>query len=119
MAYQTTAELLEDLLFRAGEPVDGTSDFKDAGLRYLNRAQQALALGGAEFEPSIQEDWWWLRKSPSGVLTLEPVYSTGTVAVANASAIVTFSSPPATSRTGNFFAVDGDSTRYRILSHTA
>src|SRR4030095_10673132 len=69
--YRFTSDLLEDLLWRGGELFDGTSKYQvPQGLRYLNRGLEALALGGAEFEASIQEDWWWLRKSPPGVLTL-------------------------------------------------
>src|SRR4029450_3484909 len=106
--YRFTSDLLEDLLWRGGELFVGTSEYQvPQGLRYLNRGLEALALGGAEFEASIQEDWWWLRKSPPGVLTLEPTYSLGSVAMTGGSTTIVFSVPPLTARGGGVLAVVG------------
>lgn len=118
--YTTTPDLLADALFRVGEPTDGTSDFDTVALTYLNRVYQALCLGGEELNPDLHEDWWWLRKSPPGLLTLQPVITTGTVAVTNNNTAVTFSSAPSASVAGWLLKVDGGSGDvYRILSHTA
>src|SRR5262245_3297401 len=116
-AYTYTSDLLASLLFRAGELNDGSSDFAEESLRYLNRGLQALALGGAEFDPAIQEGWWWLRKSPPGVLTLEPTYSVGSVAVTAGSTSVVFSIPPAGSVAGWFLAVDEHPDIFRVAAH--
>lgn len=117
--YQYTSDLLEDLLFRAGELFDGSSDFQSQALRYLNRSQEALAQGGAEFTPEIQEDWWWMRKSPPGVLTLEPFYDLGTVTVEYLNPIAQILPPPAESKTNWRLAVSDHPDVFRVLAHTA
>src|SRR4029453_17821624 len=97
-----------------------TSEYQvPQGLRYLNRGLEALALGGAEFEASIQEDWWWLRKSPPGVLAWGPPYSLWCVALPGGAAAVVFSVPPLTSRAGWFLAVDEHPDIFRVASHVA
>ena len=57
---QFSADILDDMLFRAGEPTDGTSEYESKALESLNRAYQALWMGGAELDTTINEDWWWL-----------------------------------------------------------
>ena len=79
--YTFSSDLVNDILFRAGEPIDGTSDFDSVALQYLNRAYQSVWSGGSEILPQINEQWWWLRKDDQGVLTLNPVIDTGTVLV--------------------------------------
>lgn len=116
--YRYSADLVNDILFRAGEPIDGTSDFDAVALQYLNRAYQALWAGGAEFVPEINERWWWLKKHPPGILTLEPVINTGTLAVTNNSASITFSSAPAGSLVGWFIKVKSHADVFRIKTHT-
>jgi hypothetical protein len=66
----------------------------------------------------VREDWWWLRKSPPGVLTLVAQTTTGTVNVANNSTSLTFSSAPAASVAGYFFRVTGDADVFRVSAHT-
>ena len=122
--YTFSADLVNDILFRAGEPTDGTSDFEAAALRYLNRAYQIVWMGGGEFDPSIQEEWWWLRKARPGILTLEPKISAGTVRVTNNSASITFSAAPspkidASLASGWFFRVTDHPDIFRILTHTS
>lgn len=116
--FQFTADLIADVLFRAGEPTDGTSDFNTQALQYLNRAYRSICSGGSEIDPSVREDWWWLRKNPPGVLILNPRITTGTVSATNNSATITFSSAPASSVAGYFFRVSGDSDMFRVSTHT-
>lgn len=116
--YRTSADLIDDILFRAGEPTDGTSDFEDEALRLLNRAYRALWTGGGEFVKGMNERWLWLKKDPPGVLTLLPSITDGTVDVTNNSTSITFSVAPAASVAGWFFRVDEDGTMFRIASHT-
>lgn len=113
--YRYSSDLVDDALFRSGELTDGSSDFEAAALRYLNRAYQGISMGGSELSPDVQEDWWWLRKSPPGVLTLQPIITTGTVAVTNNSTTATFSSAPG-SVAGWFLKVEGHQDVFRISS---
>jgi hypothetical protein len=113
-----TGEILDDILFRAGEPSDGTSDFHAQALIALNRAYRAIWMGGGEFVKDMNEPWLWLKKDPPGVITLNPVVDTGTVAVTNNSTAITFSSAPAASMAGRFFRTDDIGDTFRIASHT-
>lgn len=117
--YQFSQDLVNDVLFRAGEGTDGTSDFQAVALQYLNRAYQALVNGGSEIDPDVQEDWWWARKHPPGVINVLAAIETGTVSVTNNSASITFSSAPAASVAGYFFRVKDQPDIYRIATHTA
>src|SRR3989304_5879373 len=89
--YTHSQDLVTDILFRNGEPTDGTSDFDSVALQYLNRGYQIVWTGGAELDPSLNEKWLWLRKNPPGVLTLEPRIVNGTVRVTKGSTAITFS----------------------------
>lgn len=66
-------------------------------------------------------DWWWLVKRQ--VINTVDDISTGTVAVTNGSASITFSSAPTSSVAGRVLLVPGDTRDsgavYRISTHTA
>lgn len=111
-----SSEILDDILLRAGELTDGTSDFEGQGLIYLNRAAKALYRGGGEIDRELHEDWIWQKLT--GTLVLEPKITAGTVTVTRNSNIITFSSPPAASVAGWFFKTDQHADWFKILSHT-
>lgn len=117
--FTTSADLLDDILFRAGEPIDGTSDFNDDAIRSLNRAYQGIWEGGQELDPEIHEVWWWLRKDDQGVLILNPIIDTGAVSVTNNSTSITFSTAPTPSVAGRHFKVDDHADVFIISAHTA
>ncbi len=85
---QYSSELLDEVLFRSGEPTDGTSDFEASALRLLNRAYKGIWSGGAELDPNVHETWWWLRSTAEGTITVLP-RQTGTATVNNNSTTVT------------------------------
>lgn len=117
--YTTSADLLDDILFRAGEAIDGTSDFNAAAIRYLNRAYQGIWSGGSELDPTIQEVWWWLRKDDQGTLILDPVINSGTVSVTNNSTSITFSTGPTPSVAGRHIKINDHADVFIITAHTA
>jgi hypothetical protein len=92
--YRYTSDLMEDVLFRCGEATDGGSDYDGAALRYLNRAYQGICMGGSELDPTVQEDWWWLRSTTPGVILMQPMISAGTVAVTHSFEFATFTAAP-------------------------
>lgn len=114
MPYVTTQDIKEDVLFRAGEK--NSADWGEKTIDYINRVYRTLATGASEFLPEYVDDWWWIRDTD--VLTLEPVISTGTVAVTEGSVNITFSSAPAASVAGFRFRVDGNPEVYKIATHT-
>lgn len=115
-----TSELLDEALFDAREPTDGTSDYENEVVRYCNRAYRAIQLGGSEFDKALNEEWWWLRSALPGVITLQPRLASGTIAVTNASATATFSGVPTpaidSDVTGWYLKVDDRSDIFRISS---
>lgn len=111
-----SSEILDDILTRAGELTDGSSDFEVQGLIYLNRAAKALYRGGGEIDKNIHEDWLWQKKTAT--LVMEPKIAAGTVTATKNSNSITFSSPPAASVAGWFFKVDVHSDWFQVLAHT-
>lgn len=116
--YQYSSDLVDDILFRAGELTDGTSDFEAIALQYLNRAYRTICAGGGEFAPSVNENWWWLMKYPPQVLTLQPLIE-GTVTVTKNSTAITFASSPLLSTVANYHIKIGTHPDiFRISTHT-
>lgn len=115
--YTFTADLIADVLFRASEPATN-SDYAAQILTYLNRAYQSLYLGGGEISNDLNEDFWWAKKQPPGVLNLVPPI-TGNVTVTNGSVNITFAVAPAVSVVGYHFRVDNHPDIFRIATHTA
>lgn len=108
-AYQTapplyidTPALIRDVLFRAGEPLDSVSDFYEAAVGYLNRAELTLAAGGQEFEPSVQEAWRWHRSPNPGVLVFQPPWK-ATVTCTRGSLTATYAGTPPRDIAGEMF----------------
>lgn len=114
-----TSEIVDDVLFRCGEPTDGSSDFDQAALDYVNRAYRAIWTGGGEYVKDMNEPWLWLKKDPPGVLVLNPVITAGSVTATQGSATITFSAPPVASVAGRFFKANEQSDIFRVLTHTA
>lgn len=100
-----TPELIRDVLFRAGEPVDVTSDFYDQVVGYLNRAEITLAAGGQEFEPTVQQAWRWHRSPNPGVLIFQPPW-VATVNAVHGSLTAEFLGIPPRDITGEIFVTD-------------
>jgi len=117
--YQYTTDIKADVLDRANEPTDGTSDFDSVCEDYINRAYQSIWTGGGELDPEIQEDWWWLRSTTPGILTLNPVVTTGTISVTNNSTTMTLSASNATSMAERHIKIDGHDDIFVISAHTA
>ena len=59
--YNTFGDILEDVLFRAGEN-NRDSDFEESAKRYILRAYDSIVNGGTEFNFLLDIKWWWLRK---------------------------------------------------------
>lgn len=123
MNYRYTSDLLTDVLFRAGEPTDASSDYYARALVYLNRAYQALCQGGNELSQSINEDWLWLVRQ--GSVLFEPKVDR-TLTATLGSTTITFNTAP-TDYTGAPISVAewvvtselDIGGRYRITAHTA
>ena len=111
-----SSEILDDALSRANEPTDGTSDYEAQALIYLNRAYRALYMGGTEFDPEVNEDWWWMRTEAS--LIMNPNITTGTVKVTRDGSAITFSATPSVTIQDYHFKVNGHNDVFKISSFT-
>jgi hypothetical protein len=92
MPYENTRQLKEDILFRASEPIGGTSGWETRCIDYLNRNYRELATGASAFLPEFIDDWWWMQES--SYFMLEPAYDTGTCSVMRNSPVITLTNPP-------------------------
>lgn len=115
--FTTTNDLITDVLFRAYEQTDGSSQFADAALRYLNRAYRTLWTGGGEFLPSMPTNWWWMRAQ--GQIILEVPYTTGTITLTQGSAVASLSDAPSDSLEGWHLWVEGGNAVYQVTEHAA
>lgn len=117
--YSTSADILDSALFDCGEPLNGTSDYEAEALTALNRGYQMIWMGGAEIEPTLREEWIWLRSALPGVIILNYAFVAGTVSVTHNTSVITFSSPPSLSTTGWFFKADSSTDVFLVTGHLA
>lgn len=119
----TAADILKGALQKAGEKTDGTSIYQELALKFLNNVHIDILSGGSTFTGGdVGDPWAWARaRQPKSVIMVPP-FSTGSVAVVNGSATITFSPAPSASL-GSFkdwhFKSDSTYDYYRIITHTA
>lgn len=106
-------EILQDVLFRAGERTDlsgtNTSDYLDVAKVFVQRAY---------YDVLSYAPWPWALKDPPGVLSLVPKV-TGTATCTQTSTSVTLGAVIATTMAGRWFEIDEKQIPYRISAHTA
>ena len=117
--FRTTADLLDKILTKAGEPTNGNSPYEADALEYANLIHHYILSGGNELEVDVDEPWVWARAKYPMTIELLPKVTTGTVSMTNSSEVGAFSSGPASSVRGWYLRLDGQDTVYRIASHTA
>lgn len=116
--YQYSSDILDEILDRAGELTDGTSDFEASALQFLNRAYRGILSGGSELDPNIHEQWWWLRSVSEGNIILLPEQS-GSATVTNNNASVTLSAVQTPSIDEYYIRFDGTADVFRVSTHVA
>lgn len=125
--FRTSADYLDAILTRAGEPTSGTSSFESDAKLYLNKIHHIILAGGSVFDVDIDETWTWARARNPITIELQAPYSTGSVSLTNESEAGTFSAAPAASLKDWHFQITSGNTVlgtsnpeiYRIKSHTA
>ncbi len=115
--FKYTSDIIAYILFKAGEKIDGTSDYDSKALEYVNAAYRKIWTGGSEFDVDINEDWTWLRARST--FTLQTAITTGTVSVTNDSVTATLSAAQAVDMDDRYFKVDGHEDVFRVSAHTA
>lgn len=117
--FRTSADILDEILQKAGEPTNGNSSFETLALTYANKVHHAIIGGGNIFDLTVDEAWVWARSRFPIVLELLPPYTTGTVTCLNDDVNITFSNAPAVSIEGWHFQVAGKTTVYKFTKHIA
>lgn len=117
--FRTTADILDEILTKSGEPTNGNSPFEARALLYANKVHHAIIGGGNIFDITVDEPWVWARSRFPIILELEPAYITGTVTCTVNDVNITFSAAPSASLEGWHFQVSGKSTVYKITQHAA
>ena len=113
---RTTDELIENALFEAGEKTDGTSQFQNRMMPWINRAYRNVWMGGNEFVQQANPKWKWLRFQNH--LLLDPAVK-GECTTLNGSVNVTLDDPPAVSFVGRHFRVEGHPDIFFVKTHQA
>lgn len=110
--YDTPLDCVLDALFRADEPVDGTSDFLAATRRACVRANHDI---------HTRYPFWWGRQYPPGVFNTVDDITTLTITAASAGTGVTatLSASQSTSLVGRKILPSGKSWFARITAHAA
>lgn len=119
MSFQkSTTTLKEEVLTIAGELTDGSSEFEDKTVGYLDDVFQGLLSGGNVFGFDVGEPWVWAQAKRPIVMSLLPAES-GAATLTQGLTSGTFSVAPSISLVGRYFRVESRSDIYRIVTHTA
>jgi len=113
MALLLNEELIDEGLYIGQESPDGTSEYESKVVDWYNWGFRKVIVGGGEFLPDSNPEWWWLRKQ--GSLILQPIIDAGTVEVTNNTTTVDFSITP-TSAVDRHLKVEGHPDVFRVIS---
>lgn len=114
--YENTVDLKNGVLHRCGELTDGSSEYEDKVIEYLNRAYHAVLSGSAELGIDLGEPWPWAVNQNFVVLTLQPEITNNPADATTNSTSVTLSAIPAQSLNGWHIQFSGESEVYRIVT---
>lgn len=117
--FRTTADILDEILQKAGEPTNGNSPYETLARTYANRMHHKIIGGGNLFNLNVDDPWVWARSRHPIVLELQPPYTTGAVSCTVNDINITFTIAPASSLEGWHLQINGRSTVYKIVQHTA
>lgn len=117
--FRTTADILDEILTKAGEPTNGNSPYETQALTYANKVHHAIIAGGTIFNVNVDEAWTWARARNPIVLQLEPPYLGGSVNFTYGDNNITFTTASSVSLEGWNIQAANLSTVYRIVNHTA
>lgn len=117
--FRTTADILDEILQKAGEPTNGNSPYESLAVTYANKVHHAIIGGGNIFNLDVDEPWVWARSKQPIVLELQPAYTSGSITFTNNDVNFVFSDAPSTSLEGWHIQASGKSTVYKITNHTA
>lgn len=120
--FESAYDLKVSALQNVGEVTNGNSEFDSLVLPFLVDSIRDVQSFASVFNVDIGEDYPWARNEDPGLLTLQPKYETGTIAITEDSTTATLSSAPAVGQ-GSFqdwfLKIEGREDVWRITAHTA
>lgn len=120
----STSDLVQGVLTKVGEPINGTSIYQSQVADLLNRAQVKVLSGGNEFVPKLSRPWVWAINPTKYILILNPGQIT-TATVTFLSTAGTFSIAPVNevgthiSVQGWWFNVQGSPEWFKVAAHVS
>lgn len=72
MALIYTSDLKAYVLDEGDEPTDGSSDYDQNVITWLDSGYKGIWSGTFELAPEVHYPWWWLWSPMPGVITLNP-----------------------------------------------
>lgn len=117
--FRNTADLVDAILRRSGEPTNGNSAFEEDALLYANHIHQTIISGGSEFNVDVDIPWTWARAEEPIHIELQPKYEDGTISLTEGSSNGVFSSAPAISLLGYHIRPGKRDSIFKIVSHSA
>lgn len=115
--YETTPDLIQAVLENCGELSDGTSEYADNVLKYLNRAQQGMLSGATDLNLNIGEPFPWALQQYNQILTIPTMLQEFPVAATFMSTNITFGQTPPQNLKNWLIQFDGFTEVYRISEH--
>lgn len=117
--FRTSADILDEILQKAGEPTNGNSPFEARALTYANKVHHAIIGGGNIFNLEADEPWVWARSKHPIIIELQPAFTTGSVTATYGETDIVFTSAPSVSLEGWHFQIAGKPTVYKLSQHTS
>jgi hypothetical protein len=121
----STVDIKKEVLRRAGERDDGSSEFEDRVLNYINYWYHSVLAGSTELNIECGDPWYWARAQFPGVFNIDPYYLGNSCTMTYGSINGTFSSIPLDpsgvpmSLEGWYIKLSGLAEYYRVVSHAA
>lgn len=119
---RSASDLKKAILENAGEVNDGSSDYEELAMSFLNDAYKKVCSGGSAYGIEVGEPWAWAKAQNPTVLILKAPYETGTVQLTGGSSAGVFNSAPSAglgSFAGRLLRVKDRPEFFRILTHVA
>lgn len=113
----STQDIVKGVLQKSGENTDGTSQYHELALKYVNNAYHEILSGANEFIGVNGHSWRWARSRASFVL--KGFISSGSVSLTLSSTSGTFSVAPTVSVAGYYVKINDEPTYYEVDTHTA
>lgn len=118
-------DIKKEALRRAGERDDGTSEFEDRIMGYINYWYHSVLAGSTELNVECGDPWYWARSQYPGVLNIDPYYLGNGVQLTYGSVNGTWKTVPLDpignpfSLQGWYLKLSGGAEYYRVTSHIA